>query len=296
MSGGGSVRLFGRFEVTTGMGHPVRFATERSRRLLALLVLGAGAPRSRERLTDALWDAGDETRVRHSLNTEVWRLRRALAEAGEDAADWISADGPDLAFRADGPVRADVLEFDASLKTAERAPDRAGRLTALTAAAALYAGELAPGVYADWCLLAREAYRGRFLAALEALLELHRDGRRWPAAIDCARRILAEDPFLEHVHRELMRCLALMGDRAAAIRHYEGLRVALRAELDVEPTPETRALRDLLKTDGELPGPPPPPLAAAPDHQAQLHKIRRGLLQAARELGAISRSRTGLDA
>lgn len=149
-------------------------------------------------------------------------------------------------------------------------------------AVACYEGELAPGLYGDWCLLAREAYRGRYLQALEQLLELERDARRFAQAIDCAQAILKEDPLLEHVHRELMRCHVLMNDRAAALRHYDQLCRTLRAELNVEPTTETRALAHLLRSDGDLALVPPGPSMALPADAEEIRAIRRRLLHAAR--------------
>lgn len=287
-----SIRLLGRIEVVARNGTPIQFHTRRSKELLIILVLAGAATCNRELVAAAIWAEGGDGCVRNRLNTEVWRLRRTLAAAGEVPDAWVVSQGADLAFRADGPVAVDVLRFDALLAEAGRTGDADARRRALAEAVACYGGELAPGLYGDWCLLAREAYRGRYMQALEQLLELNRDARLFPEAIDCAQAILKEDPLLEHVHRELMRCHVLMNDRAAALRHYDQLCRTLRAELNVEPTAETRALAHLLRIDGDLGvaprGVPAQILPGAPDAD-EIRRIRRRLLEAARDLGAMAR-------
>lgn len=286
------IRLLGRIEVVASSGTAIQFQTRRSKELLIVLVLAGTAMRDRELIAAALWADGGDQQVRNRLNTEIWRIRRTLIDAGENPDDWIVSQGTELAFRADGPVAVDVLQFDALLAEAVQAREPEARRCVLTRAIACYGGGLAPGLYGDWCLLAREAYRGRYLQALEQLLELNRDARLFPEAIDCAHAILKEDPFLEHVHRELMRCHVLMNDRAAALRHYDRLCRTLRTELNVEPTTETRILAHLLRSDDDL-GIVPRALhsgqsLAAPS-AVEIRAIRRRLLEAARDLGAIAR-------
>jgi pimeloyl-ACP methyl ester carboxylesterase len=57
-----------------------------------------------------------------------------------------------------------------------------------------------------------------------------------------AARLAALDPLSEVYGRHLIRNLLLAGDRAAAERHLKALTERLRAELDVAPEAETRAL------------------------------------------------------
>lgn len=63
-----------------------------------------------------------------------------------------------------------------------------------------------------------------------------------------ARSVIAFDPTHEGASRILMRALTNMGERAQAVREYERCRDALKAALDVEPSTETRALYQALRT------------------------------------------------
>jgi DNA-binding SARP family transcriptional activator len=62
------------------------------------------------------------------------------------------------------------------------------------------------------------------------------------AAIGHGRRILAEDPLRESMHREVMRLCLRDGQRAEALRQFAECRRILDHELQVEPMPETLAL------------------------------------------------------
>jgi Bacterial transcriptional activator domain/AAA domain len=66
-----------------------------------------------------------------------------------------------------------------------------------------------------------------------------------------ARRQIELESWREQAHRQLMRALAAIGDRTAALAAYERCRQVLEAELGVEPDEETRALYERIST-GEL--------------------------------------------
>jgi DNA-binding SARP family transcriptional activator len=95
------------------------------------------------------------------------------------------------------------------------------------------------------------AERTRFISQLRLLFEseLQQLGN---VPVDrrakLARSVIAFEPTHEGASRILMRALADMGERAQALREYERCHAALRASLDVEPSRETRALYQALRT------------------------------------------------
>src|SRR5262249_49563193 len=104
------------------------------------------------------------------------------------------------------------------------------------------------------------AERTRFTQQLSDLLEvelnnLARSKTDLKLKVSDFRRLIAFDPTHEGASRALMRALAELGERAQALREYERCRNALRRALDIEPSPETRALANAIRTfsgrDGE---------------------------------------------
>lgn len=115
-------------------------------------------------------------------------------------------------------------------------------ISCLESAIALYQGDLAADLLeGQWQQNKREQLQQMFTDALLTLGRLHVETEHHEQAAATYRRALAHDRYLEEAHRELMRCLARQGEPALALRQYETLERVL-AELDVSPSPETKAL------------------------------------------------------
>jgi len=88
----------------------------------------------------------------------------------------------------------------------------------------------------------RQVHR-RALARLAALLETQRE---YAEAIRHLQRLLQEEPTDEESCRGLMRLMAVMGDRAGALRVYRDHAATLRRELGIEPSGDTRRAHQVL--------------------------------------------------
>ena len=67
-------------------------------------------------------------------------------------------------------------------------------------------------------------------------------GPSLPQAADCARRLIELAPFRETGHRILMEALERRGDGAEALRVYDRLRLLLRDELGIAPSPAVQTV------------------------------------------------------
>jgi len=77
------------------------------------------------------------------------------------------------------------------------------------------------------------------LSGLECLAaaSLALGGPELPQAANCARQLIELAPFRETGHRILMEALERSGNVAEALRVYDGLRMSLREELGIAPSP-----------------------------------------------------------
>lgn len=245
-----SVRVFGGLEVTASGHSPVRFPTRKCKSLLGFLVVRRQRRSARSSVAGELWPETSDERAQRALNTELWRLRSALRDHGVDPALVIDADHETLRFKPHDDVWVDFAVFEEAVRglplaVADREPEP-GFNTALAEAVALHRGDLLEGVFDEWCLVQREACRAQLIAALEHLVQVRMVEQQWDQAMMFGQRLLEIDPLLEHVHRELMRCHFIRGNRPAAMRQYAACAATLRRELRVEPMDETRRLYETM--------------------------------------------------
>lgn len=117
----------------------------------------------------------------------------------------------------------------------------------------VYKGDYLPEEqYADWCAEERERLREIYFDMLGRMVDGYlKDGEHERAAKFC-RVALAHEPCRESFHRTLMICLMHFGQRDRAIAHYHRCRQLLKADLGVEPAPETERLYRQLIVAGRL--------------------------------------------
>jgi DNA-binding SARP family transcriptional activator len=220
------VRVLGGLSAAVD-GRPVELpADARARELLARLALSPG-PHPRSALAGRLRPDVPEDSARKTLRNALYELRRALGPAARDA---LVVTGQRVELSADW-VRVDVWEFRRCLADGD-----------LEAAADAGSGELLDGFDGDWALRARDEHAAELAGVLATLAARAEDAGDLPAAVAWARRRLDVEPLAEMAHRELIRLLALDGDRPAALAAARAMSERLRSELGIPPSAATRAL------------------------------------------------------
>jgi len=99
-----------------------------------------------------------------------------------------------------------------------------------------------------------ENLQRKMMEVLYYLLAYHERSGEVKRAIELAYRQVDIEPWREETHRDLMRLLALDGQRSAALAQYKTCQLVLEEELNAEPTAETSALyRRIAESDGRPP-------------------------------------------
>lgn len=275
-----------------------------SRKALALLcyVVAHAGPVARPHLVDLFWGDLPEERGRHNL-------RRVLSNIGASLPGWLRVDRHTVAFEGGADAWIDVAEVT-------RLRSRGG-LVDLAAAVDMMMGDYLADLWLDgcpdfetWLVIEREQWRQRAAEMLGRLIATYRERGDYAHARGYAERLVALDPWREEAHRELMYLLALSGERSAALAQFETARRVLAEELGVEPSQETAALAEQIRS-GELAPPPataparrplPAPLTPLVGREAEVDDLVALLDPAAGQrlvtivgLGGMGKSRLALE-
>ena len=233
---------------TSSLGESIVPNGRKARAVLGYLCLNAGQRIPRSRLASLLWDRVPDQQARTNLRQALRELSTAMGPELtneliasdvetvrlEPRSCWIDALAVLSSGLAQNSFRADLDV----LTTGELLEDLSG----VTAA------------YDQWLLAERTRFSSELTLLLERELQQLCESQADPdrrAAL--ARRVIGFDATHEGASRILMRALVDMGERAQALKEYDRCRAALRAALDVEPSSETRALHQALKTFSGIP-------------------------------------------
>lgn len=229
------VWLLGQFEIKLD-GRRVVLSARAAQSLLAYLMLSAGTPHRREKLAGLLWSELPDENARRNLRTEIWRIRKALVSPAAPNADYILADELTLAFNPNSEYWLDAAQLQ------READDTESLISNLS----LYRGELLPGFYDDWISLERERLQAVFENKMQTLLEKLIRARQWNTTIEWSERWIAQGQTPEPAYRALMVAHNALGTKSQVALDYERCAEALRSDIGVEPSSETRALYEKL--------------------------------------------------
>lgn len=203
------LRLAGATQVVEHAGSHVPLAL-RDAALLAWLAIEGST--SRTRLAQLFWPDSEPKSGRNSLRQRLFKLKR---QTGVDLVV-----GTATLTLAQG-VLHDLHDADSVLGDTRDAI----------------------GVEFDaWLALQQARRRERVGAALAELCDAAEGAGDWADALIHAGELLALDPLSEAAHGRVMRLHYLAGDRAAALRAFDGCEQMLKDEVGTAPSSETLAL------------------------------------------------------
>jgi DNA-binding SARP family transcriptional activator/Tfp pilus assembly protein PilF len=235
------IHILGAMRAVAWTGHDLLPRGRKARALLGYLCLHPGESVARSRVAALLWDRVSDVQAATSFRQALRELSQAM---GPLAQELIAGE------RSTVSLDATFCWVDAQEALASGWPFSSSAGGDL---AAHYPGELLEGMdgisvsFDHWLLTERTHFTGRLRERLEADLKAV-TGRDAEGRAATARRVIAFDPTHEGAARVLMRALVEMGERAQALHEYERCRDAVRSSLDVEPSSETRALYQALRT------------------------------------------------
>lgn len=187
----------------------------------------------RDELWDLFWPDLSEERADGALRITIMRIRKALSPVNFLNGSYTLA-AEHLWY--------DVHEFERGLADASRAQNAQARISRLQQALEVYGGDYLMRIGSNWVMIERERLRKAYLGALISLAEAYTQVGDLHSALHTFEKTTGAEPFLEAAWQGGMQTYLRMGNRAAALAHYEKLKSILHKEMGIEPSPEVQAL------------------------------------------------------
>jgi DNA-binding SARP family transcriptional activator len=235
------VRTLGATELEENLGSKARPISVQAKRLalVAYLALAGGRYRRRDSIVALFWPDLDDEHARGALRQALSYLRRILG------ADVVMTRGEEEIALAPAALRCDAVLFDAAVAT--------GRLDE---AMALYRGDFLDGLFVSDASPELEQWideeRGRLRRSAAwccwSLASGSCDRGDRIGAATWGRRATALVPDDEGKLQWLIELFDSIGDRAGAVEAYERFARRLASEYSTEPSAETQALMNAVRS------------------------------------------------
>jgi adenylate cyclase len=250
-----SISLFGSLRVNLD-GEPVTgFESDKVRALLSYLAVETEAPQRRERLAGLLWPDQPEQSARANLSHVLANLRTVIADRTA-TPPFLHITRQTIHFNRSSDAWVDVSAFTDLLQASQPANQQS--IHQLEEAIELVGGGFLEGfslpgcsAFEEWVLVEGARLQRLALEALGRLSDWYERHGTTERALEYTWRQVELEPWREEAHRQVMRLLALGGQRGAALAQYETCRRVLVEELGVEPGAETTQLYEQIR-DSEL--------------------------------------------
>jgi len=254
--------LLGSFRVTLD-GQPITgFKSNKVRALLVYLAVESDRPHRRERLAGLLWPDWSDRDALSNLRYSLSDLRRVIDDREADPP-FLLITRNSIQFNQASDCWLEVTAFIEGVGVDKTHPKYFDQLEKTVD---LYQGGFLEGfslddspAFEEWTLLTRERLARQASSALHTLAESYEARGDYEQDQSSAYRQLELEPWDEKAHQQLMRALALSGQRSAALAQYESCRKLLAGELGVEPSEETTKLHAQIR-DGQLKALRPSPI------------------------------------
>src|SRR5260221_13329304 len=257
-------------------GSRLSFALRKAQALLLYLAV-KGGQHPRSKLAALLWPDSEASDARRTLRNALGLLRSLLADSHSAPAQHthLLSQGELIGLNPQAPLELDLAVVQQASSVVQRfatlpsEPQRAALVAQLQQAIALVRGPFLDGfwlreetAFDAWHEQQQQQWQVRVQLLCERLSFWQEAGGELEQSRATLLRWLALDPLQEKAYRRLMRTHEALGNPTAALQVYAICRARLAEELHVEPSVDTVALAEHIRTTaarhgGKLPARPP---------------------------------------
>jgi DNA-binding SARP family transcriptional activator len=245
------IRMLGPVEVCRDPAEPLKDAWRliKSLHILCYIASRRNHRAPKEQIIETFWGDADPDTIAKNFHPTISHMRKALNSGQVVKKDFVLYREGAYLLNSQYQYRMDVEEFERLLndaREARRNDDEEGAAQLLTEAIKLYRGDFLEELYYNWVEELQSYYRDLYFEALKDLIAHHSARGSHEQVVRFGQMLLQRDPYQEDVQCAVMESHVAMGNRAAAIDQFDGLRRMLRRELGVDPLPATIARYEAL--------------------------------------------------
>lgn len=256
--------LLGQLQITHHRLGAISLTNRKAIGLLAYLLTESDSPHTREFLLGLLWPDLPTAAAQNNLRVTWAHLQKALGMNKSDEQPHLTGDRLALRFNPRSDYELDVTRFRALIDACRVHPHSDQQNCAECAARLAEALNLVRGEFLDefslanclqfdaWLFTQRQSVHMQMVSALEQLAAFHERAGQLTEAERTVRRLLDYDPLSEPAYRQLMRVLAGMDQRSAALDVFETCRRVLATDLGVAPAVETVTLAEQIRAHASV--------------------------------------------
>ncbi len=209
--------------------------SQRTRELFFFLL--DRSPVTRNEVLETFWPEKPLARAVANLYQTLYRLRRVMG------CDVVTLEEQECRLIPDFAFEYDVTRFEKQARLALSIPATdLQQLGQLAAAAQLCTGEYLADLSTDWTLARRTALNELQVKVLQEYAAALMRVTRYTEARDILVKALELEPFEDHLHEQMLVCLARLGRRHEVVDYYRRYREILRVELGLDPPVAVRTL------------------------------------------------------
>ncbi|SHI19028.1 Two-component response regulator, SAPR family, consists of REC, wHTH and BTAD domains [Sporobacter termitidis DSM 10068] len=233
------IKCFGEFRVGWEDQEPIKWRTEKTKELFALLLHNYGRTVSKPQIIDAIWPDINPENAEHQLHNGIYYIRKKLSEC-EIPRENILLSGNYCLKLSD--VSFDCALFNEYLPTNINALP----LDILQKLEAEYAGDYFENNDWPWAENDRYAYSRQYYQIAYKLSEIYFETHKYEKAERLLQKLIRNNPYDEQPLLLLIKIFISLNRKSEAKRLIDDFRKTLENDLGVQPSNELKAIYGLL--------------------------------------------------
>ncbi len=223
--------------------------------LLCYLAMNSDKVLNRDKLVELFWGNSDLEAAKYNLRYTLWTLRRLFKN--EEAQDIIVNVKNGCKINDAYKIITDVNLLDSLLINVEKDRKYYSKIS-LEKIHSIYKGEFFEGFFLkncpefnDWVFYEREACQRKYFTLLLGFSMYLQDNNLPEKCIEVYEEMIRMNPLQEDLYLNLIKLYIQLGDRSAALIHYEKCCKVLREELNIGPMQELQKVYQQIKNGSQ---------------------------------------------